>query len=122
MNPISPELISIKTPSPEGSIESILSKKKFEEIWKQSGMEKIYNRMDELQMIGFRFEEGDMDFHESAALDEWIETHCPGQSVHDVDIGRLKKAVPSIKLTAQKNRDIEHIFSSNPSDYTSPQL
>lgn len=73
----------------------------FKKIWDESGLAEYYKRMDDLQQLGYTFENnryGDMDYHESEALKEWL---GDDRSIMDVTLNECETILPQIKKRAE---------------------
>lgn len=73
----------------------------FKKIWDESGFAEYYKRMDDLQQLGYTFENnryGDMDYHESEALKEWL---GDDRSIMDVTLNECETILPQIKKRAE---------------------
>ena len=73
----------------------MVSNKRFEEIWKESGMEDYATVIEELQKLGFSFDNlSEMDCYESDALSEW-------DRIHGLDLFKAKpRAIQQLREDA----------------------
>lgn len=78
--------------------------------WENSGLQLYFDRMDDLKRIGFRFDKyGDMDFCESEALKQWLdtlrETPDDHKGIMDVTLEQIEAAKDEIMSKANVLRD-----------------
>lgn len=77
----------------------------FAKAWRDSGLAAYYERMDDLNRIGFTFDaEGDMDSCESQALREWLTDE---RTVQDIPLPEIEKSMPEIKDRAKQLRAMD---------------
>jgi len=66
----------------------------FRKAWDTSGLPEYYERMDDLQSLGFTFDiHGDMDHFETLALHEWL---TDDRGIMDVTLPDVESAKPGI--------------------------
>ncbi len=79
--------------------------KTFKQAWDASGLPEYYQMMDDLQSLGYNFSEGgDMDYHESEALAEWLGEE---RSIKDVTLTECEAILPEIRKRADILRQNE---------------
>lgn len=86
----------------------------FQKLWDEYGLSKYYERMDDLQRLGYTFENNrynDMDYYESEALKEWL---GDDRSIMDVTLIECETILPQIRKRAeilQQNNKDQRVYS-----------
>ena len=77
----------------------------FRKAWDASGLPEYYERMDDLQRLGFTFDaHGDMDHYETLALHEWLTDE---RGIIAVTLVEVEAAKPGILAAAAILRENE---------------
>ena len=85
----------------------------FRKIWDESGLPEYYQRMEDLQRMGYTFasRDGDMDFCESEALKEWLGDE---RSIMDVTLPECETILPEIRKRAEILRHNDQVDLTGP--------
>ena len=85
--------------------------KTFREIWANSGLPEYYERMDDLQRLGFTFDaHGDINHYETMALHEWLTDE---RSIMDVTLAEVEAAKSGIIAAAAILRENVNMEAPN---------
>jgi hypothetical protein len=84
----------------------------FCKAWEASGLPAYYERMDDLNRIGFRFDgNGDMDHYESEALSAWLGND---RALMSVSLAKIEAVKPSILASARLLSENAKVLASPP--------